>query len=230
MACLTFATMGTPGAARADMGQALLSLLTTMETNYAGVRDYTTTFSKKEIVENRPQDEETILFKFQKPFKVFMRWVAGPSKGAEALYVEGQHDNKVIVRRDGLLGFLSFKFDPLDQKLMHENLHPITDMGFGMLIKLLRKNIQTAMSHSEIEIVRIGEEPFKGRAATVVEAKFKPAEGREYCASRLVCHIDKELMLPAGASFYDEKNVLFGQYSFTNTKLNVGLTEKDFSK
>jgi hypothetical protein len=46
----------------------------------------------------------------------------------------------------------------------------------------------------------------------------------------MVFHIDTELQLPIGAAFYDENDLLFEQYSYSDVKLNVGLTPLDFSR
>ncbi len=46
----------------------------------------------------------------------------------------------------------------------------------------------------------------------------------------MVCHIDKDMLLPVGAAFYDERDVLFERYSYSDVKLNVGLTPLDFSR
>jgi outer membrane lipoprotein-sorting protein len=64
----------------------------------------------------------------------------------------------------------------------------------------------------------------------VVEAKFAPRAGRTYHASRMVCHIDTELQLPVGAVFYDEAGTVIERYSYSDVKLNVGLTPLDFSR
>jgi hypothetical protein len=46
----------------------------------------------------------------------------------------------------------------------------------------------------------------------------------------MVCHIDTELQLPIGAAFYDEADALIERYSYSDVKLNVGLTPLDFSR
>ncbi len=91
-------------------------------------------------------------------------------------------------------------------------------------------NIKTALQYGELEIARIAEEPFRGEAAIVVEARFVPRQGRTYYTSRMAVHIDKELLLPVGAAFYDEHDVLFERYSYSDVKLNVGLMPLDFSR
>ena len=113
---------------------------------------------------------------------------------------------------------------------MTRNRHPITEVGFGYLIDGLQRNIRRALLHGELEVIRLAEETFRERSATVVEAKFAPRAGRTYHASRMVFHIDTGLQLPVGAAFYDETDALFERYSYSDVKLNAGLTPLDFSR
>jgi hypothetical protein len=46
----------------------------------------------------------------------------------------------------------------------------------------------------------------------------------------MILHIDKELLLPVGAMFYDENDLLLERYSYADVRLNVGLTPLDFSR
>ena len=227
---LLCAALVIPSTAMADQRERLLSLVTRMESSYARVSDYTAVFRKQERVDGRLLPEETILLKFQKPLKVYMKWIEDPSKGTEALYVDGSNGNKLLVHRGGILGILTLSLDPRGSLAMTRNRHPITEVGFGYLIDGLQRNIKTALQHGELELTRLAEESFRGRFAIVVEAKFAPRAGRTYHASRMVCHIDKDLMLPIGAAFYDEGDVLFERYSYSDVKLNVGLTPLDFSR
>ncbi|MBI2903339.1 MAG: DUF1571 domain-containing protein [Candidatus Methylomirabilis oxyfera] len=219
-----------PQTAAADQQERLLSLLTRIESSYARINDYTATFRKQERVDGKLLPEETILLKFQKPLKVYMKWIEDPSKGTEALYVDGSNGNKLLVHRGGLLGILTLSLDPKGSLALTKNRHPITEVGLGFLIDGLKRNVRTALGHGELEIIRVAEEGFRGRSAMVVEAKFAPRAGRTYYASRMVCYIDTELMLPIGAAFYDERDALFERYSYSDVKLNAGLTPLDFSK
>jgi outer membrane lipoprotein-sorting protein len=219
-----------PPIARADQRDRLLSLLTRIESTYARINDYTAVFGKQERVDGKLLPEETIVLKFQKPLKVYMKWIGDPFKGTEALYVDGSNGNKLLVHRGGLLGILTLSLDPRGSLAMKGNRHPITEVGFGFLIDGLQRNVRTALRQGELEVIRVAEETFHGRTATVVEAKFTPRAGRTYYASRMVCHFDTELMLPIGASFYDERDVLFERYAYSDVKLNVGLTPLDFSR
>jgi len=225
---LLCAALFMPLTAEADQRERLLPLLTRMESSSARVRDYTVVFRKQERVDGKLLPEETTLLKFQKPLKVYMKWIEDPSKGTEALYVDGSNGNKLLVHRGGLLGILTLSLDPRGSLAMTGNRHPITEVGFGYLIDGLQRNITTALRHGELEVIRLAEETFRGRSATVVEGRFLARGGRTYYASRMVFHIDTELQLPVGAAFYDETDALFERYSYSDVKLNAGLTPLDF--
>ena len=216
--------------AAASSGDAILPLLERMESSYAQVNDYRAILRKQERVGGRLLPEETILLKFQKPLRIYMKWLGEPLKGQEALYVQGKYDNKLIGHRGGILGMVTLSLDPNGAAAMKGNRHPITDTGFGFIIEQLKCNINSALRHGEFQIIRMGEEPFEGRPATVVEARVTPHEGRKYYCSRLVIHIDREFMLPVGNVFYEEQDVLLEKYSYADVKLNIGLTDVDFSR
>lgn len=219
-----------PLIAAADPNEVILHLVEQMEASYARIDDYVAIFHKQERVEGRLLPEETILFKFQKPFKVYMNWIGEPLNGAEALYVEGKNDNKLVAHRGGLLGIMTLVLDPRASLAMQGNRHPITEAGFGFIIEEMRLNLDRALQHGEFELIQISDATFDGRPATVVEGKFSPHERRKYYTSRMVIHIDKELLLPVANSFYDELGVLFEKYTFTDVKLNPRLTVMDFSR
>ena len=213
-----------------DQIRAVLTLLTQLESSYAGIEDYAAVFQKQERVDGELLPEETILLKFQKPLKVYMKWIKGPHEGREALYVEGENGNKVIAHEGGIRRFVTLSLDPKGPAAMEGNRHPITEVGFGHILDGLHKDIKTAVEHDELEIVRIGEEQFTNRPGIVLEARTVPRGERKYYASRMVLHVDRELMLPVDTSFYDDKGDLFERYVYTDVRRNVGFTPKDFSR
>ena len=159
-----------------------------------------------------------------------MKFDDGPSKGTEALYAEGSYENKLLVRRGGILGFLTLSLDPIGLLATAGHRHPITELGFGFVLDELRRNMEPAVRSGELEIMRLTDETFNGRPATLVEGRLLPHGSRKYYCARFVIHIDKELLLPVGDVFYDEKDQMFEEYVFTDVKLNVGLTAMDFSR
>ncbi|MGA3119028.1 MAG: DUF1571 domain-containing protein [Syntrophobacteraceae bacterium] len=208
----------------------MLKLLDEMDSSYSRVNDYVAVFHSLERIDGKLYGEQTALLKFQKPFKVYMKFIGGPSKGTEALYVEGSYENKLLVRRGGILGFMPFSLDPRGSLAMSRSRHPVTELGFGFLLTEFRRNIEPAIGSGELEILRLTDETFKGRPATVVEGRLLSNGGRKYYCARFIIHIDKELLLPVGDVFYDGHDEMFEDYVFTDVKLNVGLTAMDFSR
>jgi hypothetical protein len=208
----------------------MLKLLDEMDSSYSRVNDYVAVFHNQERIGGKLDEGQTVLFKFQKPFKVYMKFIGGPSKGTEALYVEGGYDNKLLVRQGGILGFMTFSLAPKGSQAMSRRRHPVTEVGFGFLLAEFRRNIEPAIRLGELETMRMTDETFKGRPATVVEGRFLSRGGRKYYCSRFIIHIDKELLLPVGDAFYDEKDEMFEDYVFTDVKLNMGLTAMEFSR
>jgi len=227
---LLFSTALLRSALASDQKGTILSLLVQMERSYARIKDYEAIFHKQERVRGELLPEETILLKFKKPLSVYMKWIEDPFKGTEALYAEGKYDNKLLIHRGGVLRVITLSLDPRGSLAMKENRHPITEAGFGFLIEGLRQNVEAAIQNGDLEIQRIDEKPFLGRPAIIVEASFLPRNGRKYYATRLVCHVDKQLMLPTGVSFYDERDMLFERYSYTEVRINMGLTATDFDR
>jgi len=221
--------IGVPPVDAFDPTEALM-LLDKMDSSYSTVSDYVGVFYNQERIDGKLDDGQTALFKFQKPFKVYMKFIDGPCNGTEALYVEGGYENKLLVRRAGICDLMTFSLDPKGSLAMSRKRHPITELGFGFLLAEFRRNIEPAIRSGELEIMRLTDETFKGRPATVIEGRFLPHGGKKYYCARFIIHIDKELLLPVGDVFYDEKDEMFEDYVFTDVKLNVGLTAKYFSR
>jgi len=208
----------------------MVTLLDKMDSSYSRVNDYVGVFYNRERIGGKLDDGQASFFKFQKPFKVYIKYIEGPSKGTEALYVEGCYENKLLVRPEGIFEFVTLSLDPKGSLAMSRKRHPVTELGFGFLLAELRRNIEPAIRSGELEIVRLTDETFNGRPATLVEGRFLPHGGRKYYCARFIMHIDKELLLPVGDVFYDGKNEMFEDYVYSDVKLNVGLTATDFSR
>jgi hypothetical protein len=221
--------IGAPSVSAFDPRE-VLTLLDEMDSSYSRVNDYVGVFYNRERIGGKLDDGQTSLIKFQKPFKVYMKFIDGPYTGTEALYVEGSYQNKLLVRKVGILDLMTFSLDPRGSLAMCGKRHPVTELGFGFLLAEFRRNFEPAVRSGELEIMRLTNDTFKGRPATVVEGRFLSHGGRKYYCARFIIHIDKELRLPVGNVFYDGKDEMFEDYVFTDVKLNIGLTTTDFSR
>ena len=54
----------------------LLQWIKQMPAAYAGVKDYTATFIRGEVLRGKQRPEETIALKFREPLQVYMLWLS----------------------------------------------------------------------------------------------------------------------------------------------------------
>jgi outer membrane lipoprotein-sorting protein len=194
---------------------------------YEGVNDYIATFYKQERISGRLLDEEKIELKFQKPFKVYMRWVGKVHKGREALYVQGKNDNKVIGHEGGFLGFITLRMDPKGRLAVRGNRHPITEMGLGYLIETTIHNMEKARKLGLLDLKSLGTRTTYSRPVNTIEI-ITPAAG--FHARRLILEIDRENGLPVRVQIYDPEDYLIEKYGYADLRLNPGLSDEDFSE
>lgn len=209
--------------------------------------DYTASFFKQE----RPDGQEMQTLQNldvkvrHAPFSVYMTWIEGGDEGREILYVDGQLDNRMLVKLGGIAGKIApaLKLDPLGDRAMKEARHPITDMG---LLNLTRKII----AYRQKDLKRTtgvhwqmipDQKCFERECICLVVEYDSPEHNSEY--RKTLTFIDKELSLPVCVKNYawpapaekieaaqlDEATCI-EFYGYKDVKLNVGLKDMDFDK
>jgi outer membrane lipoprotein-sorting protein len=206
-----------------------LALVARLEASYAQVRDYTATFKKRERVQGVLLDPEVMQFKYQKPFRVYLRWLAGPNEGREVLYAEGANGNRLLVYDpSGLQRFFTLLMSPRDDRAMRESRHPITQIGIGKLIQLIAENARRAWSRGELQLVNHGAGEESGRHVWRYEGILPEDPARGYFCARLFLSVDRESGLPVRVWIYEWDGNLVGDYSYANLRVNPGLTPQEF--
>ncbi len=195
----------------------------------AQVENYRAIFHKQERVEGRLLEEETVLLKFKKPFKVYMKWIEDPYKGRELLYVEGWNHNRMTVRDSGITGMLTVNLDPRGTLAMKGNRHPVTDSGLGHLVKLLKDHIRKGVKEKELDLKKGGEEVLYGRKTRRFEILSPRDKAKGYYCYRAVLNLDTEKKVPIKVQLYDWGDNLIESYGYEDLRFNVGLTDADFS-
>jgi len=206
-----------------------LALVARMEASYARVRDYTAIFKKTEQVEGVLLDREVIQLKYQRPFRVYLRWLAGPKEGREVLYVDGANGNRLLVADpSGLRRFFTLVLDPRDQRAMRENRHPITDIGIGKLIELISENARRAWARAELRLIDRGAGEEGGRPVWRYEAVLPDDPGKGYFCARFRLAVDRELELPVRAWIHGWDGNLLGDYAYADLRVNPELAPEEF--
>ena len=212
----------------ADQSQ-LFGLLEKMESSYANVRDYTALFRRQERIDGDWRPEEISFLKFQRPFKVYVRWLSGPPEGREAIYVQGANQNKVVIHEaQGFSSFFSFLLDPGGKRILKDSRYPFTEIGIGRLIERVGRDARRAWARGELRLVDHGKAKVMGKDVRQIEGILPQDREAGYDAYRMIVAIDEESGLPIQASLHDWDNLLTGEYSYRELHLNPGLAEADF--
>lgn len=214
--------------ARAGTAPDPYAILKAMPAAYEKVEDYTAVFLKQELVKGELLPQETIRFKFKKPFKVYMGWMEGPHEGREALYVEGENDNQVIGHEGGFFGFITLDMEPTGSMAMRGNRHPITDVGIGRLIQIVTENGERAKKEGVLKLRYLGAGEAFGRDTHHVEAKLPAEQG--YYGGTIEIWVDAGNGLPIKIKIFGWDGELWESYGYKDLKLNPGLTDAEFSE
>jgi len=194
--------------------------------SYDRVGDYTCLFYKKELVQDKYIEQKSIIVKHRKPSSFYLKWTEGDEKGTEVIYVQGRNENKLKAHTGGLLKWLTLNLDPGGSTAMKNNRHTVLDAHIGKIIDICDNNYKLA-KHLGVGTFELCEERMiGGRPVICIKATF-PDDRRFYGGINYI-YVDKEYKFPVAVEIYGWSNELFEKYEFTNIKLNVGLTDKDF--
>lgn len=208
-------------------------LLNKMMTATEKVQDYTCIFTKQEFVKNKLRRMETIFMKHRKkPHSVYMKWIKKPNKSRECLYCEGRYGNKLQAHEGrglkSLVGTLSL--NPEGRSAMKGNRHPITEAGIFNTIYKIKKDFELAKEHPEHNVLyeRFEEKEILGQPSICVHI-IQPKDMKYgYYAFKAEIGIHQKLHLPVSVKIWDVTERLVEFYTYSEYKINVGLTERDF--
>ncbi len=218
------------GEARAEeLEQRFLRFVAQGQTAYDEVRDYTATMRSVERIGEVLEPERAILLKFQRPFKIYMRWLDGTSKGREALYVAGANDGRFLVAEEnGLAKFFTARLDPRDSRILARSRHPVTDLGIGRLLEIIAANAQRAARAGVLQVVDHGGGKVAGRPVQEFEVTLPRNASEGYYGYRFRVSFDDDNHLPIRIVVYDWSDRLVEDYTYTKLVLNPGLGAADF--
>ncbi len=217
------------GSATAAGAGVMLQLLSLAEKSYAGVTDYTSIFVSRERIGGTLREAETIQLKFQRPFRVYMKWLEGPSKGREGLYVAGANDGKFLIYEPrGVRKLFTAALDPQDPRVMEQSRHPVTDVGLGRLLEIVGENARRGMRAGVMQVIDRGLAQVGGQRVRRVEGILPRDPKAGYYCYRVFLAFDEENHLPIQIVVYDWNDEIVEEYTHTQLRVNPGLTDRDF--
>jgi len=201
---------------------------------YAALKDYTCNFYKRERIDGQLSAHHHMLMKARtKPMSVYFKFVK-PTPGREAIYVAGSHGGKVVVHDVGIGKLLAgtLKVDPRGSMGMDGNLHPITEAGIGHMIDTIGDAWDRELRAGESKVVMHPHAKVGNRSCRMIES-IHPKKQPGFLFHMVKVYIDQEHNLPIRFEAYDwPKNgraaELVEEYTYSNLKLNTGLTARDF--
>jgi len=209
------------------------------------IQDYTCLLTRRERVDGRLIDHETMFVKIRhaqkrgdevvEPFSVYVRFLNPDRvKGREVIYVEGRNNGRIIVRNGGTrFAHITTSLMPDSPAAMQHTRYPISEIGMLNLTRRLIENGERELMANGCQTKLIRGAKVNGRPCTVIQVAHTTRQSElQYKTARIL--IDDELVLPIHYSAYDwppkegDPPILLEEYTYTEIKLNVGLTDWDF--
>jgi hypothetical protein len=222
------------------------------EQNYLrrAVRDFTCRLVKRERIDGILQDYCHIDMSVReevrggdaigRPMSIYLQFLAPRNvAGRRVLYVAGQNEGKMLVRNGGRhFDYVVVEVDPLGESARKESLVPITQSGFnqvlGQMIDILQRHAQADPTGQNTRVQRIAAAKVNQRPCTAIRIVHpKKQDGLEFHVANVF--IDDELRVPVRVDFSDwpkqsnQPPPLMAEYTYTNLKLNVNLSDRAFS-
>lgn len=203
------------------------------------IDDYTATMVKRERLDGKLGEPQYMFVKVRhRPFSVYTYFLAPANlKGQEAIYVEGQNENKVIAHAppNSLLGRTvgMVKVRPDSAIAMKGNKYPITNLGILHLVEEIVRTVEDDIAFEESEVKFFEGAKINGNVCTCIQITHPvPRQNFRYHVARIF--VDDKLNLPIRFEGYTwpqregDAPELIEEYTYLNLKLNVGLTDRDF--
>lgn len=215
------------------------------------VRDFTCLLVRRERIDGRLRDYEYLWTRVRlqqtrdgrvtAPFSVFMQFL-GPAalKDRKVLYVEGDNDDKMIVRNGGRrFSYVTVRIAPDSETALRESRYPITELSLETLARQMIEKVQDDLRYDPLaqntQVTFFQGARVEGRPCTRVRV-VHPERDVHFTFHVAEVYVDDELHVPIRVEGYDwpasgsDEPVLLEEYTFTRLRLNVGLQDSDFSR
>lgn len=203
------------------------------------VPGYEAKFFKQERIDGVLNEDEEIDLKLaHAPFRVYMKWRSG-EVGQQALYIDGEFGNQVLVQPGGLKGRLAgtLKMDPRDERAMACSRYPITNLGMVELAKLIKAVlVRDLESNAAMTCQLVDDGTYEGRPCYRYTATYKTPQPSHPYRKVEMC-IDQEFEMPVlvrthgwdenGSPAPDEDSLL-ECYRYHEVEVYDEVPEKDF--
>jgi len=137
------------------------------------VNDYQGEFVKREIIGDKLKSEK-ITFKFDRPFKVYMKYI-DPNPGQEVLYIRGENKNRIKAHK-GSFPDITVNLSVYGRQAMKDSHQPIMTFGLQKQIEIMGQIYRKADARGEAKYTVSDGGALFGEPVWKVEAQF-PSTG-----------------------------------------------------
>jgi hypothetical protein len=197
------------------------------------VKGYRCTLEKQERIKGEllPAEVSKNAFREQ-PFSVRMEWPKDPRPAYRTLYVKGENDNKLLVRRWNSRLVPIVTRDPEGADVRASTRYPPTEFGIQIGSRRTLAAWRAAHKKGQLRVTYEGEKALKelgNRTCWVLKrANFKVPE--EDGIVETIMYFDKETWLQVGSVLKGEDGKLIGAYYFRDVKLNPKFAASTFTR
>jgi hypothetical protein len=214
------------------------------------VRDFTCRLVKRERINGVLQEMHFIDMEVREaqadggqlvqPLSIYLHFLAPKNVvDRRVIFVEGMNQGKMLVRNGGKhFDYVIADVDPNSDAAREETLVPVTGIGFNRLlahmIDVLEKHRQIDVTGENTTAERIRGAKINGRACTVIRITHpRHTPGLEFHQANV--YVDNEMHAPIRVDYSDWPKIegrpapLIAEYTYTNLKLNVDLSDSAFA-
>ena len=211
----------------------------------ANVDDYTAQFVKRYRMDGELTEMQYANVKIRNrkikdgksvtPMAVYLDFLKPDSvKGREVIWVDGENEGKLIAHDDtGIRKLINASLDPNGYLAMRGQRHPITEIGIEKLVTKMIETVERDRHYGECDVqfrdIKINE------ANCTMLQVIHPVRREHFDFFCARMYFDKKLNIPIRYESWSwpeksgEKPVLEEEYTYFRMKVNVGLTDQDFS-
>lgn len=225
-------------------------LLAEAEAKLEKIAAYTATFVKQERIGDALSELQVIQLRLaHQPKRVSMKWEGGKDAGQRVIYVEGENDGDMLVRKlsgiEARLGVISL--NPAGTMALKHSRHPVTKAGLLEMARITRKYRQADLKlESGVSAKMLDHQKLNGRdcQCLVVEyakPEFAPDDKQEYRKS--LVYFDSQTKLPICVRCYGwadkiadsdpqklDQTTLLELYAYKNIDFDAQVLSDDFSR
>jgi outer membrane lipoprotein-sorting protein len=195
---------------------------------YVEISDYTGEWVLEERWGNILQ-KSAALFKFRKPFDVYLAWAADGQRGnSEELFRQGWNNERVRVRTTFGGMPLIGDIEPQSYLARWGHGHSLTEFGLNRLVEMLQDQLLREWLRGHLHVAFRGLHDYGGQFYYEIEFSFTRDTENENTPARIVTYWDIAARLPIQYESFDWADQLLERLEFRQLHLNVSLRDSDF--